>query len=82
MIYGSTSFIVKANDFVLTIFFLLLLPDNPTSFKNEDSWGGISCPNHFRPFPTMSRNFLLQTRTIHTQADHMTWTQGHATHDR
>ena len=41
MIHGSTSFIVKANDFVPTIF-LLLLPDNPTSFKNEDSCGGRS----------------------------------------
>ena len=49
MIHGSTSFIVKANDFVPTIF-LLLLPDNPTSFKNEDSCGGRSCPDHFRPF--------------------------------
>ena len=68
--------------------FLLLLPDIPTSFKNEDSWGERSCPDHFRPFPTMSFpmfffwHFPSQTREIHTQADHMTWIQEHATHDR
>ena len=75
MIHGSTSFIVKANDFVPTISLLLLL-DNPTSFKNEDSWGGRSCPGHFRPFVAMSDTL------IHTQADLVTWIQEHATHDR